>query len=269
MTTVQTIVDQFEKFAPLVYKEEGDPTGFQLGNREAVVHKLLTTLDVRPAVVQEAIDSDCDFIVAHHPLIFFPASNLDEADPQTKMYANLLRHHINVYSAHTNLDKAPGGMNDWLAAALQLQQVSGLVPDAAPVQGEMLSLGRVGYLNQPVTVAELVELCKQRLGVDHLRYATATLQKKVQKIAVLGGTGGKFYPAALEAGADAYLTGDLSYHITQEMVAKGLTVLDPGHHIESICKEQLKTMFSNWNKKFKWEIEVQASEIRTDPFYFN
>lgn len=74
MTTVQTIVDQFEKFAPLVFKEAGDPTGFQLGNREAVVHKLLTTLDVSPAVVQEAIDSDCDFIVAHHPLIFFPSS---------------------------------------------------------------------------------------------------------------------------------------------------------------------------------------------------
>ena len=89
----------------------------------------MTALDVRPEVVQEAIEKHVDFIFAHHPMIFRPAKNLDLSVPQNRMYADLIKHDIVVYAAHTNLDAAAGGMNDWLASALQLEQVKPLIPN--------------------------------------------------------------------------------------------------------------------------------------------
>lgn len=117
------LIAAIEEYAPLALREGNDPTGFQIGRRDKVVKKVLVTLDVRPEVVQEAIDNEIDFIFAHHPVMFRPARNLDLSDPQNKMYADILTHDMTVYAAHTNLDKAQGGMNDWLAAALALKNV--------------------------------------------------------------------------------------------------------------------------------------------------
>lgn len=128
MTTVQDIIRRSEQFAPLYLREGNDPTGFQLGDREAPVKRVLVTLDVRPEVADYAVAHDIDFIWAHHPVMFHAAHNLDLADPQNRMYAQLLTHNISVYAAHTNLDKAVGGMNDWLAAAIGLQDVQPFAP---------------------------------------------------------------------------------------------------------------------------------------------
>mgnify|MGYP003361594547 FL=1 len=87
-------------------------------------------------------------------------------------------------------------------------------------------------------------------------------------MAVLGGDGGKFYPQALRAGAQAYVTGDVYYHTGHDMLAAGLTVIDPGHHIESICKSQLTKLFDQWRVQAGWPIEIVASQLNTDPFTF-
>ena len=128
MVKVQEFIQRFEQFAPRYLAEKGDPTGMQIGNTQQPIHRVLVTLDVRPEVVQEAIAKKVDFIFAHHPVVFHPAKNLVTDNPQNAMYAQLLRHHIAVYSAHTNLDNANGGMNDWLAQQLALKQVHLLQP---------------------------------------------------------------------------------------------------------------------------------------------
>ncbi|USS85387.1 Nif3-like dinuclear metal center hexameric protein [Fructilactobacillus myrtifloralis] len=268
MTKVSEIIDRFEQFAPLTFKEPGDPTGFQLGDREAVVHQMMTTLDVRPEVVQEAIDRNVDFIFAHHPVMFRPAANLDLANPQNAMYAELLKHNITVYAAHTNLDNAPGGMNDWLAAALGLEQTTGLVEHEQQDDEPELAMGRVGILPQPMTLTELATRCKERFNLRGIRVVSFAPKQVVQRVAILGGSGGKFYPAALAQHADVYITGDLFYHTAQDLLATGLTALDPGHHIESICKPRLRALFNQWKTEAHWEITVLESELNTDPFQF-
>lgn len=65
-----------------------------------------------------------DFIFAHHPVMFKPAKDLDTRNPQNAMYAKLLAHQITVYAAHTNLDTVNGGMNDWLADQLGLNNTT-------------------------------------------------------------------------------------------------------------------------------------------------
>lgn len=131
MIQAKTLIQRIEQLAPLAIKEAKDPSGLQIGDPEQMIHKVMVTLDVRPEVVAEAIEQDIDFIFAHHPIMFHPAHNLDTRDPQNKMYADLLKHDIVVYAAHTNLDKALGGMNDWLATALGLQNIQAL-PSETP-----------------------------------------------------------------------------------------------------------------------------------------
>ena len=122
------LVDRFVKFAPAKIAVKGDPIGLQIGSLDTPIHKIMTTLDVRPEVVDEAVRRHVDFIFAHHPVMFHPAKNLDFANPQNRMYAKIIKHHITVYAAHRNLDSASGGMNDWLAARLRLRRTQGLVP---------------------------------------------------------------------------------------------------------------------------------------------
>ncbi|MHC9536216.1 Nif3-like dinuclear metal center hexameric protein [Dellaglioa sp. BT-FLS60] len=264
MTKILDLINRFEAFAPKSMAETGDPVGLQLGNLNNDVTKVMTTLDVRPEVVQEAIDNKVDLIFAHHPLMFRPAKNLDTTNPQNKMYADLLRHNITVYAAHTNLDNVSGGMNDWLAEQLGLQETVPLVHTNSADYG----MGRVGKLADPMTVAEFSDYCKQQFHLSGLRIISNDLAQSVQRIAVLGGDGGKFYHEAIKNQADVYVTGDIYYHTAHDMLAEGLTAIDPGHHIESICKGQLKWLFEEWNVENKWQIEIIASTLNTDPFQF-
>src|SRR5690625_2005246 len=113
--TGEAFIQRFETFAPPYLAMGNDPIGLAVGTAKQPVQRMLVTLDVRPETVEEAIEKKVDFIFAHHPPIFRPAKNLMTDDPQIQMYADLLKHDITVYSAHTNLDVAEGGMNDWLA----------------------------------------------------------------------------------------------------------------------------------------------------------
>ncbi|MFB9769527.1 Nif3-like dinuclear metal center hexameric protein [Lactiplantibacillus modestisalitolerans] len=335
------LIERFEQWAPLKLKWANDPTGLQIGDPKQAIHKVLVTLDVRPEVVQEALEIGADMIFAHHPVMFRPANNLDYRDPQKAMYADIAAHHILVYAAHTNLDCAEGGMNDWLASALGLTDVHGLVPgyrakavkltvtvptdqveavqeylttvwhgqlnryafnsgeqfsvnlladqvDAAvagvnqfvvPTSwdyqveplltgGHQYTMGRVGNLTTPMTASDFAQHCKTVFGVDGLRLVTAAPDQVIKRVAVLGGDGGKFYPQALAAGAQAYVTGDVYYHTAHDMLASGLTVVDPGHHIESICKAHLTARFQEWQRANDWDVTFTASKLNTDPFTF-
>lgn len=119
-----------------------------------------------------------------------------------------------------------------------------------------------------MTVNEYVAFCKQVLGLQGLRLVAKDPTRVVERVAVLGGSGAKFYPFALKAQADIYVTGDVSYHTAHDMYESGLAVIDPGHHFEAICKPHLKQLFTHWNEQNAWQIEVISSKLNTDPFTF-
>ncbi|WP_407879489.1 Nif3-like dinuclear metal center hexameric protein [Furfurilactobacillus entadae] len=266
MMQAQTLIDQFETFAPLSYREAGDPTGFQIGDRHAEIHRVMTTLDVRPEVVDEAIAQNVDFIFAHHPVMFRPAKNLDfAADPQLAMYGKLVANHITVYAAHTNLDNAPGGMNDWLAETLGLTAVSGWLPNP---EAPTVQMGRVGALPESMSMQAFAEYCKTQFKVGGLRLISHEPDRLVSRVAVLGGDGGKFFHEAQATGADVYVTGDVYYHTGHDMLAANFSVVDPGHHIEAVCIPKLAAMLRQWSVEKQWHIDVVESKPNTDPFIF-
>ena len=120
MVTVQQLADVLGRWAPWDDAEQWDNVGV-LAGAAAPVSGVLCTLDITPAVVHEAVRRGCSAVVSHHPVIFSPLKALV---PGTAPYL-LARHGIAAVCAHTNLDKAPGGVGDALATALGL---SGIEP---------------------------------------------------------------------------------------------------------------------------------------------
>ena len=128
MPTVRDVVSRFEKRVPKSLSVPKDPIGLHFGDWNQEVKVIMTTLDIRPSVIEEAIAKSVDLIIAHHPPIFRPVALFDLTVPQNKMFQQILKHDIAVYAAHTNLDVVEGGVNDWLADELLLSDVTVMSP---------------------------------------------------------------------------------------------------------------------------------------------
>lgn len=122
------IIQLFERFAPKHLAMEGDPIGLQIGTLNKPIHTVMIALDVLEEVVDEAIEKNVDLIIAHHPPLYRPLKQIVTDQAQGRIVEKCMKHDITVYAAHTNLDIAQGGVNDWLAEALGLQEVDVLVP---------------------------------------------------------------------------------------------------------------------------------------------
>ncbi|WP_413308722.1 Nif3-like dinuclear metal center hexameric protein [Bacillus sp. 1P10SD] len=122
------IIQLFEQFSPKSFAMEGDKIGLQIGRLNKKIERIMIALDVLENVIDEAIEKNVQLIIAHHPIIFRPLKNVLTDTTQGRMVEKLLKHDIAVYAAHTNLDVAKGGVNDLLAAALELQEPEVLVP---------------------------------------------------------------------------------------------------------------------------------------------
>lgn len=117
------IIKNFELFYPKHLAEEWDNVGLQIGDANKEVKKILTVLEITEDVIDEAIEKEVDLIICHHPLIFKPIKNLSYNNSHTNKIISLIKNDIAVYAAHTNVDTANNGMNDWLAAILDLDRI--------------------------------------------------------------------------------------------------------------------------------------------------
>jgi dinuclear metal center YbgI/SA1388 family protein len=128
MPTVADVMAYLEEFAPTSTAAEWDNVGLILGERTAVVKRILTCLTVTPEVVQESISIKADLIVTHHPMLFQPVQKLTDANAEGRMVLALVKAGIAVYSPHTAFDNCAGGINDLLAQKLGLDHVTPLRP---------------------------------------------------------------------------------------------------------------------------------------------
>lgn len=125
---VKDIMAAIEEWAPRDFAEEWDNPGLQIGDPEQEVSRVVVTLDVDDRVVEAAEKRGAELIVSHHPLLYRELKNLAGVTPLNRLLLRLARAGIAVYSAHTNLDSCPGGINDELARLLGLEQVKVLHP---------------------------------------------------------------------------------------------------------------------------------------------
>lgn len=120
------IVFYLEQKAPPSLAEEWDNVGLMTGSMKKAVGRIMICLDVTENVVNEAIEKKIDMIISHHPLIFNKLRNINDTTAKGRLLLKLIKNDICVYSMHTNLDVAEGGVNDCLAEALKLKHLTGL-----------------------------------------------------------------------------------------------------------------------------------------------
>ncbi len=134
--TIRQITDTLEQWAPRTYQEEYDNSGLITGNPTDKVTGILITLDCTEAVVDEAIASSCNLIVAHHPILFKGIKRLTGQTYVERVLIKAIRNQVAIYAIHTNLDNVITGVNKKIAERLGLANLKIL----APKSGTLLKL---------------------------------------------------------------------------------------------------------------------------------
>ena len=356
VTKVNDICEVMEKLAPQKLAEEWDNVGLMLGSTDWPAAKVMLALDLTEEVASQAYAQKVDMIITHHPFFFSPLKKLVYNEGKNSLVYELIRNKIAVYSAHTNLDSAKGGVNDVLADILGLKQTEILkpvfcdkyyklvvfvplthvddvlsalsragvghignyadcayvmegegqfrpLPGSNPFLGQLgtlektrekrieillkkselqkaikavldahpyeepaydvletvnerpeFGLGRIGFLEEPVSMREFVKSLKKALAINHVIVADAG--KPVYKVAVCGGSGTDFIAEALKAGADTFVTGDVKYHVAQEALNAGINLIDAGHQTSEMpvlikLQKELEDWASSNNRAIK------------------
>ena len=192
------ITKRIEKFAPPELAEKWDCSGWVVETENQDIQKIMLCLTVTDDVVRQAGEHNCDMIVSHHPLFNVSIK-----------YKN-----IDIYCAHTNLDRAKGGTTDTLIKTL------GLAKFIVANSGE----GFVRYINYETSLQDFVKRLKKIS--PHLRYVNNKGVTQLKRIAFCVGSGTEFIQEAFENGADALVTGDLKFHTALD---SPIVVFDIGH----------------------------------------
>jgi dinuclear metal center YbgI/SA1388 family protein len=238
ITTAGWVIEQMETWASLDLAEEWDNVGLLIGDELQPVKKILVALDLTDDVLNEAITNDCDFVICHHPPLFTPINRIVATDSVGRKIIGLIRNGIGLYCAHTNLDKATGGVNDCLAKALHFATCGALInenknePIEPPNESSAdVGFGRVVHFDEPIRLIELVEHVKKSLNLPTIRYAGDS-ETLVTTVGLCAGSASdpRFLEAAKKQGCQAYITGDLRYHVVQGALDMGLSLIDVTHY---------------------------------------
>ena len=198
------IVKRLEEFAPPELAEDWDCSGWIAETNKKEIHKIMLCLTVTEDIIRQAKAQNCDMIISHHPLFFVPTE-----------WKN-----IDIYSAHTNLDRTNGGTTDTLIKTLGLD---------VSQTGDFLR-----YVEKTLTLEELKKLL---LKISpNLRYVNNKKVKTLNKIAFCAGSGSEFIQEAYENGADALVTGDIKFHTALE---SPMVIFDIGHFESEILVLQV------------------------------
>lgn len=225
MTTVKDIMTFMENLAPQYMKMGDDRVGLNCGHEDAAVSTVLISLDASTAACKEAKEVGAQLLLTHHALLYHP-NFINEASEAGANALFLIENHIAHFNAHTNLDCAPGGVNDCFAKALGLSDIQVVCPDGTDSQGRPYGLLRAGHVESQ-SLSDFMTHVKEKLGTPVLKYTDCG--KPVSKVAVGGGTCGDFLQQAVDAGCDTFVTADCAYHQYFEARFRGINLIDAGH----------------------------------------
>ena len=226
MATVNDILTFLEALAPRSMKMDWDNVGLLCGSRKTEVSRLLVALDPFEGVCEEAASGGAQLMVTHHPIIFQALKSITDETSIGRSIQLLCRNGISAINAHTNLDCAPGGVNDRLASALGLTEIEVINPMGVDAEGRAWGLLRKGTAaEQPLS--DFLSTVKTALGCEGLRYVDGG--KPVRKVAVGGGACASELMDAYRAGCDTFVTSDIKYHDFLDAAGKGINLIDAGH----------------------------------------
>lgn len=254
-----------ETLWPEQASESWDRVGLVTGADASPVKKIMLAVDAVRATVDEAIEWGADVLFTHHPLMLRGVHTIAEDTYKGAIIADLIRANCALLAAHTNADVPVGGVSDAIANALKLSEVEPLVPGEPEGSG----IGRIGLLPNEVTLEELATALVKILPPTAVGARVAgDPQRKVRRVALLGGSGDSLlaHPTVLQA--DVYITSDLRHHPAQEaleqaIVTGGPALIDVPHWASeslwlSDAAKQIEQLMPG--------VETRVSQINTDPW---
>ena len=259
--TKKQILDALEELAPLPLQDDFDNAGLQAGLTGDEVTGVLVCLDITEGIVDEALQLGCNLIISHHPLIFRPLRQVSDTTWQQRCVMKALLNGITVYSAHTNLDNAEGGVNYRIASLLGLEHLEWLQKKPQTC-GRSCGSGVIGTLPGPVDAADFLATLKETFGVACLMHS-ALPAEPLRKIALCGGAGSFLMDEAKEKGADCFITGEMSYH--HYFDADGMLLVAMGHYqSEQFTKDLLRDFLAS---RFQG-LRIEMTSLNTNPILY-
>jgi dinuclear metal center YbgI/SA1388 family protein len=249
------VLAALETISPLRYAESWDNVGLLTGDPAAPIERVLLTIDLTHAVLDEAVERKAELVVAYHPALF---EAIKRVRHDSVLY-RAIRADVAVWSPHTALDVAPGGTNDMLADALGLVEREPLRLLASADGG---GIGRIGVLPIALTRAKLITHLKRELGVESVLVAGPD-EGVVTRAAVCAGAGRGLLDDAIKQKANLYLTGELPHHDALKAAAAGMTVVCVLH---SNSERAALRRFKARLEVAAPGIEVALSEVDRDPY---
>lgn len=171
MINIRQVTTFLEEKAPLAWQESYDNCGLLIGNEQDIISNILVCLDVTEAIIDEAIQKNCNFIVAHHPLLFVGIKKITGTNYIERIIVKAIKNNIAIYAIHTNLDNISEGVNAKIAEKLDLINTRIL----APKQGTLYKLST--YC--PIASAEAISEALFTNGAGHIgNYDKCSFQTK-------------------------------------------------------------------------------------------
>ncbi len=202
------IIRRIETFAPPEFAEKWDCSGWLVETSRQEIKKIMLCLTVTEDIIKQAKTQNCDMIISHHPLFFLPVifpSPLEGEGVQSTGEGL-----IDIYCAHTNLDRTQGGTTDTLIETLGMK-----------------SSETMDFLRFVECETSLNDFLKRLRTISpNLRYVNNQNITNLKKIAFCAGSGSDFIKEAYENGADALVTGDIKFHTALE---SPIVLFDIGH----------------------------------------
>ncbi|KAI5851324.1 GTP cyclohydrolase 1 type 2/Nif3 [Morchella snyderi] len=295
---VRVVVNSVQKLYPQALADKSwDNTGLLLeapqlrASTPPTKHTILLTIDLTRAVVDEALGlGSCAMVIAYHPIIFRPLKALSLRDTQQESLLRLAQAGVSVYSPHTAVDAALGGVNDWLADGISggrgsEESRSVLEESMAPPDGfEGSGMGRLVVLKRPQGLGALVERAKAYLGMQHVMVAATEAHNSgdalISRIALCAGSGGSLFK---NLDVDLFFTGELSHHEALGARERGISTITCFHtntergFLAAVMRPKLLAVLKEEWAKLKAtpegrefagnaEVEVAVSAADRDPY---
>lgn len=358
---IKDLINYLEKWAPLSYQESYDNSGLVIGDRNAHVEGAIITLDVTEEVIDESIETGCNLIIAHHPMIFSGIRSIGTRHWLDRCIRKAIKNDIHIYAIHTNLDNISSGVNNKIAEKIGLKELKVLSPKRGTLQkltvlvpienktellealysagagkignydhcsfqlkGEgtfrpnehsnptigkkgqdekvnemrievILSSGRrnailtamkqahpyeevayylsdllnenqeigsgmIGLFPEPLQAEAFLHHLKKSMNLATIKHTSLT-DKKIERVALCGGSGRFLLERAIGAGADVFISADFKYHDYFE-ANNEIIIADIGHYESEVFTKEL--LYERLTKKFA-KFAFRLSEVDTNP----
>ena len=258
---IKQVLSALEQFAPLPLQESWDNAGLQVGLTEAETSGALLCLDVNEKIVDEAIRKGCNLIVSHHPLLFHGLKQVSGRDYVQRCVIKAIKHDVVIVSMHTNMDNAQDGVNWKIAERLGLTDCRFFA--RKQVDGIEAGSGVVGSLPDSMAAEDFIQMVKDRFQVACAQ-CNELLQRPVKKVAICGGAGDFLLDDAVREGADAFITGEMHYHVFFDHEQQ-VQICVIGHYQS---EQYTSEVFRDIIQRECPGVRTEIAETSTNPIYY-